>query len=83
VVPRYRIGEQTAERAVSEPLHRPKRTGAGVVDALRTSGRLEMSLGIRRVNHCLEFGGVFAEIVPQRSQRSGFARSPCLRKLSC
>jgi hypothetical protein len=54
-----------------------------MIDPLpRTTGHsFEVRLRIRRVDHCLEFGGILAEIVPQRGQRSGLGCSPCLRKL--
>src|SRR6266404_7874734 len=39
-----------------------------------------MRLRVARGNHRLEFGGVFAEIVPERSERGGLRRTPHLSK---
>jgi len=80
MMPRDRIGEQSSEPAIAEPLHCPQRAGTRMVDALPgTSGHaLEMCLRVARGDHRLKFRSVFAEVVPQGGEGGGFGCAPCL-----
>src|SRR5467141_2476174 len=73
MMPGDRVGEQSPEPAIPEPLHRPQRAGARMIDPLPGTARdtFEMCLRVARGDHRLEFGCIFAEVVPQRSKCGG------------
>src|SRR6266567_1884565 len=78
---RDRVSEQATE-LTTKAFYRPERTGAGVIDPLSRTccDAFEMRLWVARGDHRLEFGSVFAETVPERSERGGLRRTPRLGK---
>ena len=51
-----------------------------MIDPLPWTDAFEVCLRVAVGDHRLKFGGVFAEIVPQRGERGSFRRAPHLGK---
>jgi hypothetical protein len=81
-MPGNRVRKQPPESTTAELPHCPERAGTRMIDTLpRTLGdAFEMRLRVARGNHRLEFGGVFAEVMPERCECGRFGRAPRLSK---